>query len=141
MKEKLCCKECGQSLRSFWHSLSDKLARALRTFYACAGNAPKNLNSVGFDFSSRANFQKLAFWGLVVKCGGGEWQITARGVQWLRGQITVPKKVYTVQNRVERVGKTEVFISDVLKQKEGWQKEWKSVRLPVRKQEKQRGLF
>ena len=136
MKEIKCCKTCGQSLRANWHTLSDKLAKALILFADKSRGEKARLSDVFKDTPNVTNFQKLRYFGLVEHFRKEQvWRISAKGYQFLRGDIAVPKKVMTVQNKVERFGKDEVFLSDILKENSGWQKVYKPIRLPIRTQQ------
>lgn len=61
------------------------------------------------------NLQKLRFHGLIAHADenklSGEWLITARGGQFLRGEIAVPKKVLVFRNKVFEHSKELVSIS------------------------------
>jgi hypothetical protein len=56
----------------------------------------------GLSKSAYNNFQKLRFHALVAKVDDapGYWLITARGGQFLRGEIEVPRSVKTFRNKV-----------------------------------------
>lgn len=43
-------------------------------------------------------FPKLRHWGLIEAGERGEWRPTQRGVDFLEGRITVPKRVYVFNN-------------------------------------------
>ena len=134
-----CCENCGQSLRANWHTFGEKMARMFVDFARTSNGEPMKLrDAFGNDTNRYCNFQKLRYFGVVVH-HKGKYQISAKGHQFLRGDIPIPKKVFTVQNKVERAGKDIVFLADVLKERAEWQKEHKSIRLPIRA--KQVGLF
>jgi hypothetical protein len=55
-----------------------------------------------FRYNEFSNFTKLRFHALVAKVDRkpGYWLITARGGQFLRGEIAVPQRVKTFRNKV-----------------------------------------
>lgn len=108
------CPYCHASLKSYWHALTPGLISALSKLLlaiqhygrnsvhihdemkACKG-APFQLSD--FEWN---NFTKLRFHALAFKVEGkpGQWGITRRGGQFLKGHISVPARVKTFRNRV-----------------------------------------
>jgi hypothetical protein len=71
---------------------SDEFKDILHKF-AKAGNGlhqPKNLN---FTFSQRTVWRKLRHWGLIDSPQKGYGQITQRGLEFLEGQLLIPREL------------------------------------------------
>lgn len=123
------CEHCGARLRRYSHPMVPILVHALAKFYAAVCH--KKENSVhlkddmdGKDFEldryERSNWTKLRFHGLVAKVREdnhqlrGHWLITRRGVQFLKGEITIPKVVKVYRNNVVARSEEEVSVKDVI---------------------------
>lgn len=122
IKEKIqpvFCEHCGASMKEYWHPLSSGYVSALIKF--ANGVREKRENKIhllqdlwGPNQLSRHewnNFTHLRFHGMVAKVkekdDGGElrhiagyWLLTRKGGAFLRGEISVPKKVKTFRNEV-----------------------------------------
>lgn len=99
------CPCCKQFVKVYRRQINSTMVRALVALYQHAGTDsghwPTILNEVGI---ARADEAKLAYWGLVEEeperreDGGraGWWTVTAAGVDWIEGRITIPRyaKVY-----------------------------------------------
>lgn len=123
-----CCPTCGQEVRKYWHRLTPGLANALVKF--AKGVQYKGRNSVhlrhdmeGHEFELTrdewSNFTKLRYHGLAVKdknAGAGYWLLTARGASFLRGDLAIPAKVQTFNNRVIDHDGPEIYLRDVYRQ-------------------------
>lgn len=117
------CEHCGASLKKFWHRLTpglvDTLIKAHEVIVA------KNENKVTRDEldlgnSAYTNLYKLRYHALLVKniVAGewhkGEWIITKRGGQFLRGQTSIPFRVQTFRNKIVAKDERLVDIKKVL---------------------------
>lgn len=118
------CPLCGASRKMYWHKITPGLVRALTK--TCARVVEKRQNVVSkhelqLGHSEYGNFQKLRFHGLIEKkfTNGewkrGEWKITPKGFNFLRGIVAIPEKVLTFRNKVESVSQNVVTIHDVMK--------------------------
>lgn len=63
------------------------------------------MNDLHLSHTAAANFQKLRFHGLIAHADennprNGEWLITKRGGQFLRGEVSVPRRVEIFRNHV-----------------------------------------
>ena len=100
------CPHCGANLKAFWHSLTPGLVSVLVKCIQFVHERNKNefhlQNDLHLSVNAFSNFTKLRFHALVAKVEGkpGYWLITARGGQFLRGEIAVPERVKTFRNRV-----------------------------------------
>ncbi len=103
------CPHCGASMRENWQALSPGLVaclvKAIRAVKASGRNRFHWHHDLQLTNNESHNFQKLRFHGLIAHADeanhkSGYWLITARGGQFLRGEIRVPKKVKTFRNQV-----------------------------------------
>ncbi|MCH7799047.1 MAG: hypothetical protein IID28_11485 [Planctomycetes bacterium] len=110
------------------------LSQALATLFAKAGRSPVHLKELGLDYSSRCNFQKLRYWGLVEMYfdpstrtrKSGWWQITEDGADFLKGFIEVPVRIWTFLGDVVDAEEQTTKIFDVWEGytvREDWAKE------------------
>lgn len=111
------CPHCFASLKAFWHRLSPGLVSDLVKAIQLVHSKNKNefsLHDLDLSNSEYNNFQKLRFHALIAKVqeNKGSWLITARGGQFLRGEITVPVSVQTFRNKVIGHAVEQVHISD-----------------------------
>lgn len=136
-KEIKTCPTCHCEISGRWERLTKSLIESLKQFEAVSKGIARNLNSCGFTFSQRANFQKLAYWKLVERVGNGDWQITPSGLNFLEGFADVPLQVFKVKGKaeIERVSTERVHIEDVVKKGEGFKKDFERIKL------KQNSLF
>jgi hypothetical protein len=117
-KEKKHCPHCGAAMNEHRHVLSKAIVGALRKLYA-KGNAT-NLRELGLTRNEWDNFQKLRYWGLVyqVKIEGrrqnGVWWLTKRGGLFVRGELAVPKRVWTYRGERIRYEGEDVFATGFL---------------------------
>lgn len=111
------CSSCGAKLVEYRHGMSKLLAKGLRAFAEKYGDKPGEIADLGFDYSTRGNFQKLRYFDLVEKVGdpegkGGTWRVTQRGLDFLSGKITIPQSAWTFRaDRVRYGGKEIAFKS------------------------------
>ena len=116
------CPHCGANMKQFWHALNSGLVSVLIKCIQFVHSRGKNefhlQNDLHMSVNEFSNFTKLRFHALVAKADGkpGYWLITARGGQFLRGEIGVPLRVKTFRNKV--IGRsTELIHIDELKGK------------------------
>ena len=99
------CLHCGAGMKAFWHQLSPGLVGVLIKaiqFVRTQNNNDFSIHDLSLSNTEYNNFQKLRFHALITKIDGkkGHWLITARGGQFLRGEIQIPKGVQTFRNKV-----------------------------------------
>jgi hypothetical protein len=93
-------------MKAFWHTLNPGLVSVLVKCIEFVHNHDKNefhlQDDLHLTVNEFSNFTKLRFHALVAKVHGkpGYWLITARGGQFLRGEIAVPLRVKTFRNKV-----------------------------------------
>ncbi len=117
------CPHCGASMKAFWHRITPGLVGTLVKVYVKVCSKNENIihkNELELTHSEYGNFQKLRFHGLIAKhriegaWREGEWLITKRGGQFLRGEIQIPARVKTFRNRVIGHDTDVVAIKDVI---------------------------
>ena len=104
------CECCGAKVVEYCHSLCKGQARALYLFAKAGGKS--ELKDLKFTHSQRCNFPKLRYWELVYK-DDNTWHMTQKGMDFLRGNILLPKKVWTYRGEVERYEGDDTSIQDV----------------------------
>lgn len=117
--EKEQCPHCGANMKIWKHSLTNGLVQILKKFaLAIEKKGFNNIhlqNEAVLTSNEYNNFQKLRYFGLVVKTEGesGKWKITRNGLAFLNGKKAIPNKVYTFRNRIVDRSEELVFIDSV----------------------------
>ena len=117
------CEYCNASLKEYWHSLTPGLIKTLFKFVKAVKEKGVNeihlQTEVELTKSEYNNFQKLRFHALVAKVKRedqthktGYWLITARGGQFLRGEIEIPYSVRTFRNRIVGYSDRQISIKE-----------------------------
>ncbi len=114
------CPHCGAKMVEYTHTLSRGL---IGGFYKAVKSAAANgffeIGKVeGLTYSQRENLRKLQYWSVIRKADetspkGGEWYITTRGMAFIKGVITLSKKVVTYRGDVVRFEGKQTSIGDV----------------------------
>ena len=118
--ETYTCTHCGAHSNKFWKRLSKGNVGALVKLRRAIGQYNRNDIHIAQDleltYSERANFSTLRQHGMVAHIKdengnrvSGRWLLTKRGAQFLRGQLEVPLKVQTMNNRV--IGHSEEYVT------------------------------
>lgn len=102
------CPHCGAGMKSFYHTLTpglvNSLIKAIQFVHGAGKNRFHTQRDLKLSHNEAANFQKLRFHALVAHAEknerSGYWLITARGGQFLRGEIAVPRRVKTFRNHI-----------------------------------------
>lgn len=103
------CETCGASLKKFWHRITPGLVDTLVKSYTVVSSKGENVfnrDELALSNSAYTNLYKLRYHGLLAKhkVNGewhkGEWLITRRGGQFLRGELAIPFRVQTFRNKV-----------------------------------------
>jgi hypothetical protein len=120
MSETYYCDHCGNHSNAFWAAVTPGLVDTLIKFKGAV--LAKNRNSIHLQkdadltYSQRANFSKLRQLGMVAQdegAGAGYWLLTHRGSEFLKGNMRVPERVKTVNNRIVERSEEYVSIRDV----------------------------
>lgn len=117
------CPHCGAKMQSYWHRMTPGLVKALVKFAkavkANGVNHAHTRKDAHLTTSELCNFTKLRHHGLVAKYmeNGehvtGEWLLTKRAGEFLRGEIDIPLKVKTYRNKNVDYSKEMVNIRDI----------------------------
>lgn len=105
---KEACPHCGANISPRWEPLNAALVgiliKAIQYVHERNENRFNANRDLGLTHNQAANFQKLRFHGLVAHADqdkrSGYWLITARGGQFLRSEMNVPKQVKVFRNKV-----------------------------------------
>lgn len=113
LEEGVNCACCGQFAKIYKRSLSKSAARCLLVLYVEAGEGwahlPTVLSEKAPELATTGGYAALAgHWGLMeesdrVRDDGGRagwWRVTASGVRFLSGEISIPKYVRLYNGRV-----------------------------------------
>lgn len=124
MSELYECPHCHGSATMYWHRLTPGLVNALVKLRAAVHEHQRNNIDIHHEMelttTEAMNWTKLRFHGLVAKykvdgqVQRGQWVLTKRGAQFLRGQLTVPARVKTLNNHVIGRDTETLTIKDVL---------------------------
>jgi hypothetical protein len=128
------CEHCQEGeyiirVKKFWHRLSPGIVQALIKFRRAVHENGRNSLHLYNDLKGenqlttveQMNWTKLRFHGLVAKAQEERhWLLTHRGVEFLNGELRIPKRVQTVLNRV--IGKDDelVMVKDVIGELPVW---------------------
>jgi len=129
------CEHCREGeyivrVKKYWHRITPGLIRTLAKVYGKVNEKNENIvfmNELDLDHSEYGNFQKLRFHALIAKLRkSGEvihraWVITHRGAQFLRGEISIPKRVQTLMNKVVAHDTEMIDITRAMQQEPDWE--------------------
>lgn len=108
LQNKEICANCGESMKSYWQTVHSgivgDLIQAIDFVKKNNRNSFHLAKDLNLSKAEYANFQKLRYHALVAKDKDakekGCWLITKRGGQFLRGEISIHKRVHTYRNRI-----------------------------------------
>ncbi len=115
------CPHCGASTKAYLHSLNSGLVSVLIKAIQYVGKTKNNkfhYSDLNLTYSQASNLQKLRFHGLIAHYSkentkSGEWLITTKGGQFLRGETSIPKQVKTFRNKVIAHSDKMIHISEL----------------------------
>ena len=123
MEHKSICEHCGAKKIEYTFSFNKGLATFLGKLFDA--NQPCKTDNLGLTYAQRTNSQKLRYWGLAVPVINEEsvlkrgwWVITEKGKAFVRGQISIQKKVITQRNEILRFEGQHITFNEV---SEGYQ--------------------
>lgn len=118
-----CCKRFGK-YNGF--TITQKNAQALVWIYKNGGvddwaNTAKNAPR---EFMQAKTFTNMRYWGLIEphpndkkeKKGSGYWRITQKGINYINGQMRLPKKVFIYNRKLVGYGEQHVYFKECFKQ-------------------------
>ena len=129
--------ESGAGMKAFWHTLNPGLVsilvKAIQFVHARGRNDFHLQKDLHLSVNEFSNFTKLRFHALVAKVNGkpGYWLITARGGQFLRGEVSVPLRVKTFRNQVKDHSPELVHIDELKGRIPMFEKEYAFEVMPV----------
>lgn len=121
------CPCCNQYVKVYRRKLHSQMAAFLASLYGAIirnfdeafGDTTvigrvvdvRDVRSAGEKASTDASY--LTNWGLVQKHGRGQYSITRKGVEFLNGDIVVPKYVYMLCNQRTAISEETIGIDEV----------------------------
>ena len=101
-KDKCPC--CGKLMRAYCKTLDKRFAGYLEDMFIFLRNRPSMIfrpeEIFGDDHRKLNDFQKLGYWGLINKEGGGRWKMSPKVVRFLFNKISLPKRLWVFNNKV-----------------------------------------
>lgn len=132
------CPACGQHVQLYDYKLFATSAFALIELYKL-GNGYHHISEyaeAGKNKQRAPHFAELRFWGLIeastnndiTRKASGYWKITAKGEQFVKGEISVPSRILIFNNKFQGFsGKsTNIKISEALGNKFDYSELWRS---------------
>lgn len=129
MQETEICPHCGAKMKKYYHRITPGLVGILIKCYDFVKAKEQNrfkMNELNLSHSEYGNFQKLRFHALIAKHKvegewvDREWVMTSRGIDFLCGRISVPKRVQTFRNRVTDHDPETIHIRQVWQSELPW---------------------
>ena len=108
------CPCCKQTAKVYQRRLNKGMLNSLVAIYQAGGNQ-RWVDVTTLNAKNREH-NKLAYWDLVEAHPDhrGLWRITAKGLEFLRGQTRVPQHVNVYNNRVLGFSRTMISANDVI---------------------------
>lgn len=105
------CPNCGAAMKAYWHVLTPglvgNLVKMVRRVKEKGINEVQIVRELQLTHTQYNNFQKLRYHALIAKVKdpagahkSGFWLLTDRAGQFLRGELSVPRRVQTFRNKV-----------------------------------------
>lgn len=122
---KKSCPCCGRQMKAFGYTLNDDLIKiAVDIMAYCQLNKTKFFRSkdVSQDHKFLSQFQKLKLFKIINKePKSSHWYLTKAGYSFLKGNISLPKKVWVFNNKV--ILEEDEFVDvGIAKQTENWKR-------------------
>lgn len=127
------CGACGQFCKAYPRQIHSTMARAIIGAFKLVKGEPNTkfhittVMKLPGCLNVFGDFQKFVYWGLVeevkeepVTTGAktsGLWQLTAKGINFVRNKERVPKKIYIYNDTVLGHSDEQVQIVDCIKKK------------------------
>lgn len=114
------CPHCHAQMNSYYHAITPGLVKILLKVYKHVVETGQNslgMNELPLTHSEYGNFQKLRFHALIAKDDNEDkkWLVTTRGADFLKGRISIPRRVETFRNKVVGHDSELVTIADVMR--------------------------
>lgn len=103
------CPHCSQKINLSRLIMGKKFARELMNLYH--GGQEKYQHYEKWKVGASNNYSKLKYWGLIdeqpnndpKRTGSGHWRLTYSGVQFVQGEITIPKSIFIYNDTVVEI--------------------------------------
>lgn len=100
------CPVCDRDGHYDKRRISRYTANALKAVYKASGikkhtHVPSFLTTQGFNYAN-VEFARLTLWGLV-EGSMGDYRITQKGKEWIKGEITIPRCLVVYNDEVVEV--------------------------------------
>ena len=113
------CECCKAKIIKYWHNLNKSLASAMIRMYSAKGLDYTKISELKLSHAQICNFQKLKYWGFVMKGGvEGTWKLNRIAEEFIQGKTSVPKRMKTYRGKVIDEDGQQVLIKDII---EGYQ--------------------
>ncbi len=96
------CEHCGQLMVVYRRRITAAMITCLWKLWAVHNGGPVPSAKIDERHRFISDFAKLRYWGLIEESQQG-WKITARGIQYLYGQVALPKYVYVYNGELKKV--------------------------------------
>jgi len=117
------CPYCKRKASEHQHTFIGVLANGLYDFAKKSfARTPVELKSLGWSRTRWQNFTKLKYWGLIEQPEpkSGKWRLTEKGLEFVTGEIRIPKFVWTWDDEVVEVAEEEILLADVWSEMPGY---------------------
>ena len=108
--------EVGSEIKTFTHSLSPGLVKVLMKIVKNAGEgrvAQIKCDNGILQGSEMGNYSKLQYWGFIKRTeDAGLWEVRAKAILFLKGDIEVPRKVTTAKTNVVMFSQETIHVGD-----------------------------
>lgn len=116
------CQHCGATVAEHKHGLSKGLVRSMYIVAKAQEiKSPVKLIKTKLNHSQRCNLLKMQYWGMLARANpdkdSGEWYITEKGFQFMRGEVSMPHYVRTFRNEVQGFEGKDLLVTEVT---DGW---------------------
>jgi len=120
---KSVCEHCGASMMMNCATMSKHAARCLWKAFIHSeqiGRREFKTADLKLNRTEYPNFTKLKYWGFIER-RGNYWRVTERALQFLRGDITVPAKIWYFRDEPQSTD-GEVHITTIVDEHESREK-------------------
>ena len=95
------CPCCGKLMRSYAKTLDKRLVGLLKEIVEYGKPTFNARNVFGEDHLKLTDFQKLGYWGFIERTeSNGVWGVKLKAKQFLKGSVTVPKRLWIFNKEV-----------------------------------------
>ncbi len=99
------CQACQQIIMVRRRNLRSELVYGLQQLYDL--NRPAKVSELKLSRGGFADFTKLKYWGFIERESEETWKITRLGLDFLNGEVSVPKYKWVFNDTVQKDPKDE----------------------------------